>query len=83
MRLARLAMLSVGDTEAERLSSEMNAILDFFSSVRGYPAQRQVNQTGQSAREDGDSTSRTGEAESIVSNFPARDGKNLNVPRGI
>ncbi len=82
-RIARLSMLHVEAAEAERLSFEMNAILEFFSSVRDYPAHRSAPREGQQPREDGGCTTNAAEGESIVSGFPAREGRNLNVPRGL
>ncbi len=80
-RLARLSMLAVEATEAESLSSEMNAILGFFSSVKDYPSSRRNAQSGHAPREDGGCVRDEAEADSIVAEFPAGESRNLNVPR--
>ncbi len=82
-RLAKLSMLEVEASEAERLSSEMNAILLFFSSVKDFAAHRPASQAGQPPREDGSCCSDAVERDAIVSCFPSGEGRNLNVPRGL
>jgi aspartyl-tRNA(Asn)/glutamyl-tRNA(Gln) amidotransferase subunit C len=85
-RVAHLARIAVSDEEAERLQSDLNAILGFVEQlnevdVEGVEPMTAVVDMGMKKRSD--VVTEMDQAEKIVANAPAREGNFFVVPKVV